>query len=67
MEEEKEDPLKQPWVEELLRLGKLAELDRVTVAQTVKGIRIFEEKKIEITYLFSDALRLLLENQEGSL
>lgn len=67
LEEEKEDPLEQPWVEELLRLGKLAELDRVTVAQTVKEIRIFEEKKIEITYLFSDALRILLEKQEGPL
>lgn len=64
IEEEKENPLEQPWVEELLRKGKLTELDRATVAQTVKEIRVFEEKKIEITYLFSDAMQSLLEKGE---
>lgn len=54
--------LQQPWVENLIRLGKLTELDRATLAQTVKVIRVFENKRIEITYLFSDALRTLLEN-----
>lgn len=58
---EDENPLEQPWVEELLRRGQLTELDRPTVAQTIKEIRIFEGQKIEITYLFSDALRVLLE------
>ena len=67
LNEEKEDPLKQPWVEELLRRGELVELDRATVAQTIKEIRIFEEKKIEIAYLFSDDLRILLEKQEEPL
>ena len=54
--------LNEPWVEQLLRLGHLTELDRATLAQTVKEIRIFEDKQIEITYLFSDSLRILLED-----
>lgn len=53
--------LEEPWVEQLLRLGHLTELDRATLAQTVKEILIFENKQIEITYLFSDSLRVLLE------
>ena len=58
--------LEEPWVEQLLRLGHLTELDRATLAQTVKEIRIFENKQIEITYLFSDNLRILLEgSSEG--
>lgn len=54
--------LEEPWVEQLLRLGHLTELDRATLAQTVKEILIFEDKQIEITYLFSDSLRVLLED-----
>lgn len=61
-----DDLLEHPWVEELLSKGRLTQLDRTTVAQTVKEIRIFEDKKIEITYLFSDEMRLLLENGESS-
>lgn len=47
-----------PWVEQLLRLGKLTELDRATVAETVKEILVFEDH-VEITYNFSDDLGLL--------
>ncbi|MEG1684240.1 MAG: recombinase family protein, partial [Oscillospiraceae bacterium] len=56
-----ENPLKQPWVEELLRLGRLTRLDRATLAQTVEEIRMFEDKRVEITYRFSESLRCLLE------
>ena len=62
--EQRDDPqevLQEPWVDQLLRLGRLTSLDRATLAQTVKEIRVFEDKHIEITYLFSDALRMLLE------
>ena len=52
--------LTQPWVDKLLTLGHLTELDRMTLAQTVKEIRIYEEKHIEITYLFSRELDILL-------
>ena len=52
--------LTQPWVDKLLTLGHLTELDRMTLAQTVKEIRIYEGKHIEITYLFSRELDMLL-------
>ena len=60
-ENEESDSQTKPWIEKLLQLGKLQELDRVTLAQTVKEIRVFEEKRIEIQYLFSDTLRGVLE------
>lgn len=50
-----------PWVEKLLKRGYLTELDRPTLAQTVKEIRVFENQHIAITYLFSDELRKVLE------
>ena len=58
--ESKVPTLKQPWVDNLLTLGHLTELDRMTLAQTVKEIRIYEGKHIEITYLFSRELDALL-------
>lgn len=42
-----------PWAASLLKYGKLTELDRITIAETVKEILIFEDGHIEITYLFS--------------
>lgn len=47
-----------PWVSELLKLGKLTELDRATVAETIKEILVYEDH-VEITYNFSDDLGLL--------
>ena len=55
-----------PWVERLLKLGKLTELDRPTLAQTVKKVRVFENNRLEITYLFSEDLRILLEAADTS-
>ena len=49
-----EDFLHRPWVEALLRNGRLTELDRTTVAEAVVQILIFEDHRIEITYNFSD-------------
>ena len=51
-----------PWIDKLLQLGKLEELDRETIIQTVKEIRIFDDRRIEIHYLFSDTLQEVLEN-----
>ena len=59
-----ENILQETWVDKLIQLGKLTELDRATLAQTVKCIRVFEDNRIEITYLFSDSLRLLLEDND---
>ena len=56
---QEEDLLLHPWVQSLLQHGKLTSLDRVTVAETVKQLLIFEDGHIEITYTFSNALGLL--------
>lgn len=53
-----ETPNGSPWIDQLLNLGKLTELDRATVAETVKEILIYEDH-VEITYNFSDDLGLL--------
>ena len=53
-----ESPEESPWIAELLKLGKLTQLDRATVAETIKEILVFEDH-VEITYNFSDDLGLL--------
>lgn len=58
---QEEDLLLHPWVQSLLRHGKLTSLDRVTVAETVRKILIFDDGHIEITYTFSNELGLLTE------
>ena len=35
-----------------------------TIAETIREIRVFEGGKIEITYLFSDGLAALLEDND---
>lgn len=56
-----DERMEKPWIEKLLKLGHLTELDRATLAQTVREIRVFENKRIEIDYLFSNELRGVLE------
>lgn len=63
-EEPEEPQATSPWVRELLRLGRLAALDRVTVAETVREIRVFEDGSVEITYRFSEELGPLLADRE---
>ncbi|NLD87542.1 MAG: recombinase family protein [Clostridiales bacterium] len=58
--EEKKTNLYSQWVERLLSLGYLERLDRQTLVETVKEIRIFEDRRIEITYLFSGELEALM-------
>ena len=50
-----EDGGRPPWVDDLIRQGKLTALDRVTVAETVKQILVFEDGHIDIAYTFSDS------------
>lgn len=57
-------PAESPWVEQLLLLGKLTQLDRATIPQMIKEIRVFEGKRIEIDYLFSEELGALLNGEE---
>ena len=60
-----EDVLERPWIASLLKHGKLTELDRTTIAETVKEILIFEDGHIDITYLFSDELGILNSVEEN--
>lgn len=55
------EPCKTAWSDRLAELGTLEQLDRPTLAQTVRSIRVFEDKRLEITYLFSEQLRSCLE------
>jgi hypothetical protein len=55
-----------PWVDELLQKGKLPALDRPTLVQTVAKIRVFQDKRLEITYRFSEELLPLLEKTKAS-
>lgn len=64
--EEDEGVLRNPWVESLLKHGRLTELDRATLAETVECIRVLEEGRIEITYKFSDNLGVL-GKEEGDI
>ena len=59
--EQPESIFERPWIASLLKHGKLKELDRITMAETVKDILVFEDGHIEITYLFSDELGILKE------
>ena len=45
------------WAEKLIRLGQLDELDRLTLEQTIEGIRIFRDGRIEIAYQFSEEMK----------
>ena len=58
---DEDEIIRHAWVERLVELGELKELDRETVTQLVKTIRVFEDHRIEITYLFSEELGLLLD------
>lgn len=64
-QEQPEDVFARPWIASLLEHGKLTELDRTTMAETVKEILIFEDGHIKITYLFSDELGIL-NDPDGS-
>jgi hypothetical protein len=53
-------------VERLLALGRLERLDRATVAQVLKEVRIYEGNRLEIDYLFSQELSGVLEGETGA-
>lgn len=63
--EQEENIIERPWIASLLKHGKLTELDRTTMAETVKEILVFEDRHIEITYLFSDELGILSGMEEN--
>ena len=52
------------WIADLLAKGKLETLDRATIAETVREIRIYEQR-IEIDYIFSNDLGILEQSSES--
>lgn len=56
---EQEQPVEQPWIEQLLRYQSITHLDRVTVAETIREILVYEDGHIHITYTFSNMLGIL--------
>ena len=55
-----ESNLQFPWLERLLQKGKIEELDRGTVADTIDAIYISDNKEIKIVYRFSNELETLI-------
>lgn len=49
-----------PWLERLLRKGKIEELDRSIIADMVDSIYVSDHKEIKIVYRFSDELETLI-------
>lgn len=49
------------WAEELAKAGRLERLDRETLEQTVREIRVFEDMHLEVVYLFSEEMRNVVE------
>lgn len=60
-----EEGSKRRWIASLLEHGRLTELDRSTMAETVKEILIFEDGHIEIVYLFSGEPGILNDPDEN--
>ena len=46
--------LNNKWIQQLLSLGKITELDRETVVALIDKIYVYEDKHIEIEYKFSE-------------
>ena len=64
-ESEERQQQENEWVERLLALGRLEQLDRATVAQVLKEVRVYEGNRLEIDYLFSGELSGVLEGEEA--
>lgn len=60
--DEKISILDRPWIKNLLEQGRLTELDRVTIAETIQKIRVFDKEHIEIIYRFSEELDSILQS-----
>lgn len=58
-------PAQDKWTEQLASMGKLKVLDRQTVKQTIQQIKVYDDGRIEISYLFSEQLKGILENNNA--
>lgn len=50
-----------PWVRELLRNGRLEEIDRVSVVKLISGIEVYEGRTIKIIYRFAEGCGGIVE------
>jgi len=48
----REESSEQPWVDNLVRLGKLETLDRDVLKETVREIHVYDDGRLELHYLF---------------
>lgn len=51
--------LQTPWIKRLLEVREIDKLDRDTVVEMVHEIKVYENRKIKITYNFSDEVQAL--------
>lgn len=51
---EREETAGTPWVKRLMETGRIEKLDRLVLERTVREIRVFEGRRIEVDYLWRD-------------
>lgn len=61
--EKEPNVLDNPWIASLLQHGRLTELDRATIAETIQEIQVYSDGRIEITYRFADDLGLFPDTE----
>ena len=61
--EKEPNVLDNPWIASLLQHGRLTELDRATIAETIQEIQVYSDGRIEITYRFADDLGLFSDTE----
>ncbi len=54
------------WIAYLIEYGEIKELTREIIQETIKSIVIYEDKKIEITYLFGEEYDRLMQAKISS-
>ena len=59
---EEENGIDSPWIKHLLDHGEIKELTREIIQETIKSIVVYGDKRIEITYLFSEEYDRLMQS-----
>lgn len=61
-EDDAEDVFESPWIKRLLDLKDIKSLDRDIVVEMIHHISVYEDKKIKISYNFSNELEHLFSS-----
>ena len=59
-ERNSEDVFDTPWLKRLLEMRDIERLDREIVVEMISEIKVYENRRLEITYNFSDELKYLI-------